>query len=38
MKKNKTGSRKYVTQHIRLKRFASDANEKIEKTIVRKQY
>lgn len=38
MKKNKTGGRKYVIQHIKLKRFASDANEKIEKTIVRKQY
>ena len=38
MKKNKTGGRKYVTQHIRLKRFASDANEKIEKNIVRQQY
>lgn len=38
MKKNKTGGRKYVTQHIRLKRFDSDANEKIEKTIVRPQY
>lgn len=38
MKKNKTGGRKYVTQHIRLKKVASDANEKIEKTIVRKQY
>lgn len=38
MKKNKTGGRKYVTQHIRLKRFVFDANEKIEKTIIRRQY
>lgn len=28
MKKNKTGGRKYVTQHIILKKFASNANEK----------